>query len=452
MPIIMMRAAEERNAAASETKDPVLVREYDLSRESSCIASSTPARSLARQHLHSQHQMGMDLARSYCAAAPGEDKLRASQMRFANKKRKLSKSPSSSAQGFATLARESPSSHSLRPAVASATAAADARRLREATEAAEAAAGVLKQPRLAQSSKMDNDTTLTSKPAPVASTRKSTGASGDAEAEACGICFDNFEERGVLSSCEHKFCFGCIDTWLQRSCRCPHCKRVVKSLTSSKTGVTKSVARRELRDTLEREDEESDDDIHDFMDNIALVARSLGLRLNYVHRTELDTLYPDHVHEGLHPLFPVPSSDVFEDPILVQDATPNPDRAPYQAALANDGSLPSRRTASAQTANSASRPRRRRPRSEAAASSYEEPSTLRHGTVQQDASMASQQALEELFFPEASAIAREERIMFARIFQSLTEHIDPQSLWGRSAPRVRMSGSGTPQDPIVLDD
>lgn len=126
-------------------------------------------------------------------------------------------------------------------------------------------------------------------PSALCSTSQPPEPNTDTDVDPCGICFETIDERGVLSSCEHRFCFGCIDKWFQRSCRCPHCKRVVKGLTSSKTGVSKDVVPRELRDTLEREDEESDDDIHDFMDHIALVARSLGLRVNYTQRTEFES-------------------------------------------------------------------------------------------------------------------------------------------------------------------
>mmetsp|Transcript_23882 Transcript_23882/g.38076 ORF Transcript_23882/g.38076 Transcript_23882/m.38076 type:complete len:307 (+) Transcript_23882:275-1195(+) len=95
----------------------------------------------------------------------------------------------------------------------------------------------------------------------------------------CGICFDKIEERGVLDCCEHEFCHECIGKWLERSCRCPHCKRVVSKLTKN-SGESKLVARRELSETLQYEDDNEGDDMHTFMEHISVVARSLGLRLN----------------------------------------------------------------------------------------------------------------------------------------------------------------------------
>jgi hypothetical protein len=51
----------------------------------------------------------------------------------------------------------------------------------------------------------------------------------------------------------------------------------------------KRVAQRELRETLQREDDEdSEEDIHDLLDQISVVARTLGLRFTYRHRTVLD--------------------------------------------------------------------------------------------------------------------------------------------------------------------
>ena len=166
----------------------------------------------------------------------------------------------------------------------------------------------------------------------------------------CGICLEAIlGERGVLDSCAHLFCYTCIDRWLARSCRCPFCKRVVTTLSSARaTGLVaapvpvlacspasatlatasaharfpgiasqgtssslsglvparsfgpahvgcatpprmvKRVAQRELRETLQREDDEdSEEDIHDLLDQISVVARTLGLRFTYRQRTVL---------------------------------------------------------------------------------------------------------------------------------------------------------------------
>jgi len=105
---------------------------------------------------------------------------------------------------------------------------------------------------------------------------------------ACGICFERVEDRGKLDACEHVFCFACIVRWFERSCRCPFCKRVVTAVKSSTAGIVTKVAQKELKETLDLEDEESDEDIHDFMDTLAVFARSLGISLNYQHRTDMD--------------------------------------------------------------------------------------------------------------------------------------------------------------------
>jgi len=103
--------------------------------------------------------------------------------------------------------------------------------------------------------------------------------------DVCGICFDTIEERGVMDSCEHMFCYECIDRWLDRSCRCPHCKRMVTTLTSDKSSKGKAVVQRELKETLEHEDEDSDEDMHELLDHFSMMARTLGIQVNFVHQT-----------------------------------------------------------------------------------------------------------------------------------------------------------------------
>eukprot|EP00899_Mesostigma_viride_P012065 jgi/Mesvir1/2085/Mv16618-RA.1 len=52
------------------------------------------------------------------------------------------------------------------------------------------------------------------------------GASSDPDstAEACGICMDTVQERGLLDCCRHWFCFDCVDEWSQVTNTCPLCK------------------------------------------------------------------------------------------------------------------------------------------------------------------------------------------------------------------------------------
>lgn len=108
----------------------------------------------------------------------------------------------------------------------------------------------------------------------------------------CGICFETIDEQGILDTCSHKFCHSCISQWFERSCRCPHCKRIVNKLTSSnnKKPVV-LVEHRELKETLCIEDQDlsdSDgDDIFDYLDSVSLMARSVGMRLNYSLQSNL---------------------------------------------------------------------------------------------------------------------------------------------------------------------
>lgn len=75
--------------------------------------------------------------------------------------------------------------------------------------------------------------------------------------EVCGICLENVKVRGLLSSCDHVFCFACIHKWSKRCSTCPHCKREFKNITRLGVNGTKrdiGVRKRSLRDTLDREE------------------------------------------------------------------------------------------------------------------------------------------------------------------------------------------------------
>jgi len=113
--------------------------------------------------------------------------------------------------------------------------------------------------------------------------------------EECGICFDQFEERGVLDCCKHVFCTNCIDTWLDRCCRCPHCKQVVLSVTGAKSGVVlKIVEKRELRETIEKE--EGFEDFYSHRNS--LFARMAGERLGSFQRSQSNNSF---MYQDLQP-------------------------------------------------------------------------------------------------------------------------------------------------------
>lgn len=75
----------------------------------------------------------------------------------------------------------------------------------------------------------------------------------------CGICMEPVKQRGLLDSCGHVFCFGCIMKWCKRCSACPHCKRDVSIITKSDVTGKRlqskhTIRKRVLRDTLDREE------------------------------------------------------------------------------------------------------------------------------------------------------------------------------------------------------
>jgi hypothetical protein len=50
------------------------------------------------------------------------------------------------------------------------------------------------------------------------------------ESTECGVCFEKVQLRGQLDSCDHYFCFDCIQEWAKIENTCPHCKVRVHSL------------------------------------------------------------------------------------------------------------------------------------------------------------------------------------------------------------------------------
>ncbi|EPQ52985.1 hypothetical protein GLOTRDRAFT_111805, partial [Gloeophyllum trabeum ATCC 11539] len=50
---------------------------------------------------------------------------------------------------------------------------------------------------------------------------------GDAEGEQCSICLQRLEDRTVIPTCSHEFCFECLLVWAEQSRRCPLCQQPV---------------------------------------------------------------------------------------------------------------------------------------------------------------------------------------------------------------------------------
>ncbi len=42
------------------------------------------------------------------------------------------------------------------------------------------------------------------------------------EVEKCYICKD--VDSTIMTACKHQYCSTCIETWLERSNRCPYCR------------------------------------------------------------------------------------------------------------------------------------------------------------------------------------------------------------------------------------
>ncbi|CAD8109471.1 unnamed protein product [Paramecium sonneborni] len=40
----------------------------------------------------------------------------------------------------------------------------------------------------------------------------------------CIICYSPILDQGIIESCQHKFCFQCINIWAKQSLSCPQCR------------------------------------------------------------------------------------------------------------------------------------------------------------------------------------------------------------------------------------
>ncbi|XP_078431339.1 RING/U-box protein [Wolffia australiana] len=72
--------------------------------------------------------------------------------------------------------------------------------------------------------------------------------------EPCGICLDVVIDRGMLDSCDHWFCFACIDNWAAITNLCPICKMEFQLITC--LPVYETVGNARIDDPLHSRDED----------------------------------------------------------------------------------------------------------------------------------------------------------------------------------------------------
>lgn len=69
----------------------------------------------------------------------------------------------------------------------------------------------------------------------------------------CGICFEAIDSKtrfGLLSACDHVFCFECLRRWVEQQdeIRCPACRRVSQVMVPNKCFLTGTAKSRYIRD------------------------------------------------------------------------------------------------------------------------------------------------------------------------------------------------------------
>lgn len=97
------------------------------------------------------------------------------------------------------------------------------------------------------------------------------GGEEEEEKDECCICLGEIGEvMGCLTCCEHKFCFGCISQWAEKSNTCPLCKQrfreIIRKTVGGQQGRKKQktervrVRRKDYNPWSEEEDEDDSDD------------------------------------------------------------------------------------------------------------------------------------------------------------------------------------------------
>uniref|UniRef100_A0A803JC67 RING-type E3 ubiquitin transferase n=1 Tax=Xenopus tropicalis TaxID=8364 RepID=A0A803JC67_XENTR len=46
----------------------------------------------------------------------------------------------------------------------------------------------------------------------------------------CPICLETFDDVSYIEPCKHKFCFLCIETWIQVNGSCPMCRQHIRNI------------------------------------------------------------------------------------------------------------------------------------------------------------------------------------------------------------------------------
>ncbi|CAD8090511.1 unnamed protein product [Paramecium sonneborni] len=42
--------------------------------------------------------------------------------------------------------------------------------------------------------------------------------------EDCSICYGQIVDKGIIQTCQHTYCFDCIDIWAKQNKTCPQCR------------------------------------------------------------------------------------------------------------------------------------------------------------------------------------------------------------------------------------
>ncbi|CAD8070924.1 unnamed protein product [Paramecium sonneborni] len=46
----------------------------------------------------------------------------------------------------------------------------------------------------------------------------------DQKVEECSICYGEIIDKGIIQTCQHTYCFDCIEIWAKQNKTCPQCR------------------------------------------------------------------------------------------------------------------------------------------------------------------------------------------------------------------------------------